>query len=86
MIKIIELNSLVGLLSKAGIGWDKADDLVIRALKKAQDEKIPVIKALGGLSSSDAHENSDEYHLYIALKEVSVIELNKLTSLNTTPE
>jgi hypothetical protein len=82
MIKITELNALINLLENAGMERDKADDLVMKATVIAQDKNIPVIKAVGDMANPGGHEDSVEYHLSIALRQISVIELNKLVSLN----
>lgn len=86
MIKVEELNSLVEILSKAGMDRDNADDLVIKAVRIAQDKKIPVLKALRKLSNPGGHVDFIERQLSMALREASIRELDKLTSLNTTPE
>ena len=83
-MKMKQLGDLVTLLSKAGIEAEKADSLVIKVAGIAQSREIPVITALREFADSGANPDSINYHLHIALQNISTIELGKLTTLLST--
>lgn len=82
-MKLKQLGDLATLLTSAGIEAEKADGLVIKVAGIAQSKEIPVINALKEFADSGGHQDSINYHLHIALQNISTIELGKLTTLLT---
>ena len=65
------ISALVKLLTEAGLEREKAEALLRKAVKVARCKHSPIVNTLRGFANPGAHRDSKEFHLHLALQNVS---------------